>query len=242
MRSGSNFMRLFIAREAQPFFKKSPFSFLNEGLEVSARFKKASGGGGSSGSKKGGKDEVFTSWKNVDITPVKKDIENSIEKFSSQLRFIRIGSVGTEVLGQYSINTPRGSFSLSNLAMITLKDPLTLNIAPYDHTLIGCIEKELTKHVMGLNPQVHGTTIRLPLPKPTQELREKVIKQVKTISENAKVFIRQHRKDGMELLKPYKLTKDDEKKLQTNIQKDTDEGIQTITKILDAKLKEINSA
>ncbi|KAM9991712.1 hypothetical protein ACTFIZ_005133 [Dictyostelium cf. discoideum] len=219
------------------FQRRSPFSIFNENSVITLRAKKS--GGGKSNSKND--DEVFTPWKQVDISSVSSQGDKTIEYVSRELGNIRFGRVGPELLERINVETPSGNLLLPHMAMITIKDSLTLNITLYDSSLLGNVERALTNSGLGLNPQTFDTTIRVSLPKPTQDLRQKLIKQVNTISEDAKVSIRRHRKDGMDILKRYKLTKDDEKTLEKNIQKITDDYIKSITKITETKLKEINS-
>ncbi|KAN0025716.1 hypothetical protein ACTFIU_010310 [Dictyostelium citrinum] len=217
------------------FQRRSPFSFLSENSLIALRAKKSSGG-------KSGKDEeVFTPWKQVDISSIKTQGDKTVEYVSRELGNIRFGRVGPELLERINVETPSGNLLLPHMAMITVKDSLTLNITLYDASLLKNVEKALTTSGLGLNPQILDTSIRVSLPKPTQDLRQKLIKQVNTISEDAKVSIRRHRKDGMDILKRYKLTKDDEKTLEKNIQKITDDYTKTITKVIESKLKEINS-
>ncbi|KAN0055690.1 hypothetical protein ACTA71_011573 [Dictyostelium dimigraforme] len=224
-----------VAKTTSSFQRRSPFSFLNENSVVSLRAKKSGGG-------KGGKEEeVFTPWKQVDISSIKTQGDKTIEFVSREIGNIRFGRAGPELLERINVETPSGNLLLPHMAMITVKDSLTLNITLYDTSLLKNVEKALTNSGLGLNPQTFETTIRVSLPKPTQELRQKLIKQVSAISEDTKVSIRRHRKDGMDILKRYKLTKDDEKTLEKNIQKITDDYTKTITKIIESKLKEINS-
>ncbi|EAL73712.1 hypothetical protein DDB_G0268518 [Dictyostelium discoideum AX4] len=221
------------------FQRRSPFSIFNENSVMTLRAKKSGGGGGGKSNSKD--DEVFTPWKQVDISSVSSQGDKTIEYVSRELGNIRFGRVGPELLERINVETPSGNLLLPHMAMITIKDSLTLNITLYDSSLLSNVERALTNSGLGLNPQTFDTTIRVSLPKPTQDLRQKLIKQVNTISEDAKVSIRRHRKDGMDILKRYKLTKDDEKTLEKNIQKITDDYIKSITKITETKLKEINS-
>eukprot|EP01133_Synstelium_polycarpum_P009230 gene9230-10826_t len=200
---------------------------------------RAKKGGGGKNDKK--EEVAYDSIKSVDLAPMKTSCDATMDYLRREFGNIRCGRAGPELLERISVETPSGNMLLQHMAMITIKDSLTLNITLYDPTLLKNVEKALQKSDLGLNPQVQGTVIRLSLPKPTQELRVSLVKSANTLSENAKVSIRRHRKDGLDMLKRFKLIKDDEKKLDTSIQKITDDYITQITKLTEAKIKEINT-
>ncbi|EGC28370.1 hypothetical protein DICPUDRAFT_160263 [Dictyostelium purpureum] len=221
--------------------RRSSLSFLNENTSVIITRAKGGSKGGKGG--KGGKedDTPFTNWKDIDLSRYQEASMKTLDYISREYGNIRFGRAGPELLDRINVETPNGNLLLPHIAMVTVKDPLTLNITLYDTSFVKNVEKAIQTAGLGLMPQVSGTVIKVSLPKPTNDLRQKLIKQVNTISEDAKVSIRRHRKDAMDSLKNYKLRKDDEKLLEKNIQKMIDDYVGNITKLTDSKLKEINS-
>ncbi|KYQ92576.1 hypothetical protein DLAC_06566 [Tieghemostelium lacteum] len=193
--------------------------------------------------KKGGKEEVkYDSIKSIDLNPMKASCDKTIDFMNREYGNIRCGRASPELLERISVDTPSGNAFLTHIAMVTIKDALTLNITLYDNTLLPNVEKALKQSSLELNPQIQGTIIKVSLPKPTQDLRLKLVKTVNTLSDECKVSIRRHRKDALDMMKRYKLIKDDEQKLDKEIQKITDNYVQSITKTTDQKIKEINSS
>ncbi|KAF2069377.1 hypothetical protein CYY_009302 [Polysphondylium violaceum] len=208
-------------------------------LSMTSTLQRAAKKGGK-GDKKGAEETPYDKLSAVDLNPMKEQCERTMEFLFREFGNIRFGRAGPELLERINVETPSGPMQLSHISMITIKDPLTLHITLYDTELVKAVEKAIQTSNLEITPIVQGSLIRVSLPKPTQELRAKLVKQVNSIAEEAKVSIRRHRKDGNDLMKRYKLVKDDERTLEKNIQKVTDDYVAKITKSTDSKLKEIN--
>ncbi|GAM27947.1 hypothetical protein SAMD00019534_111230, partial [Acytostelium subglobosum LB1] len=195
----------------------------------SGRAKK--GGGGGKSDKKD--DVVISSVKDVDLTAMKQACDATIDFIRRGYGNIRCGRAGPELLDLIQVETPNGTLPLNQVAMVTVKDALTLHLTLFDPTLLKYVEKALqSRSDLGMSPQVQGQMIKLAMPKPTQELRQTLIKSANNLAETAKVSIRRHRKDAADMVKKsYKFTKDDEKTVDKNIQKITDDYIATLTKL-----------
>ena len=132
---------------------------------------------------------------------------------------------------------------LSQMANVTLGDNVTINVQPYDKTQTSAIEKVIRDSDLGLNPAVNGDLIRVPMPPLTEERRKDLIKVVKSEGENAKISIRNIRRDGNdELKKQLKeklISEDDEKRDQAKIQTLTDEFIKSIDNLITSKEKDL---
>jgi len=129
------------------------------------------------------------------------------------------------------------------VANITVEDARTLAISPWEKTMVGPIEKAIHKSDLGLTPMTAGTVIRVPLPPLTEERRRDITKVVRQDAENARVSIRNVRRDVLadvkELLKEKEISQDDERKAEVEIQKLTDKHIADLDQQLAAKEKEI---
>jgi ribosome recycling factor len=132
---------------------------------------------------------------------------------------------------------------LTQLANITVADATTINIQPYEKTMIQAIEKVIRESELGLNPATSGELIRIPMPALTEERRKDLIKVVRSEGENSKIAIRNIRRDCNEVLKKMskekEISEDDERRMQEEIQKITDEFIIEIDKLIDAKEKDL---
>jgi len=129
------------------------------------------------------------------------------------------------------------------MANVTLGDNVTINVQPYDKSQTSAIEKVIRDSDLGLNPAVNGDLIRVPMPPLTEERRKDLIKVVKSEGENAKISIRNIRRDGNdELKKQLKeklISEDDEKRAQAKIQTLTDEFIKSIDSLITSKEKDL---
>ncbi len=176
-----------------------------------------------------------------------KEFENKMKKtceaLSAQLATIRAGRANAAVLDQiqvdyYGIPTP-----IQQVASIATPDPRSLLIQPWDNKLLKGIEKAILSSDLGINPQNDGRCIRLVFPPLTEERRKDLVKQTKKYGEEAKVAIRNIRRDAIEKFKKQQksseITEDDYKIAEKDVQKLTDDYIKEIDKITDKKDKEL---
>ncbi|MBI2379976.1 MAG: ribosome recycling factor [Gammaproteobacteria bacterium] len=181
------------------------------------------------------------------INDIKNDAESrmgkSVEALKHELVKIRTGRAHPSLLEHVQVSFYGSMVPISQAASVATADSRTLTVTPFDKNMIGPIEKAIMTSDLGLNPMSAGTTIRVPLPPLTEERRRDLTKVVKHEGENAKVAVRNIRRDAIadikELLKAKDITEDDERKAGDAMQKLTDKHIEAIDKILAEKEKEL---
>ena len=170
-------------------------------------------------------------------------MQKSVDSLKLDLSKIRTGRAHAGILDHISVDYYGAQTLLTQLANITVADATTINIQPYEKTMIQAIEKSIRESDMGLNPATSGELIRIPMPALTEERRKDLIKVVKSEGENSKISIRNIRRDCNEILKKLskdkEISEDDERRMQEEIQKITDEFIIEIDKLIDAKEKDL---
>ena len=177
------------------------------------------------------------------IADVKKTAEQkmhkSLESLKTDLGKVRTGRAHTGILDHISVDYYGTQMPLNQVANLTLIDARTIGIAPWEKKMGAVIEKAIRESDLGLNPSAMGDVIRVPMPALTEERRRELIKVVKGEGENAKVAVRNLRRDAnhhlKDLLKEKEVSEDDERRAQEEIQKLTDKFIAEIDKLLAAK-------
>ena len=165
------------------------------------------------------------------------------ENLSTNLAAVRAGRANAAVLDQITVDYYGTATPIQQLATISTPDPRSLLIQPWDNSTLKGIEKAILASDLGINPQNDGRAIRLVFPQLTEERRKELAKQVKKYAEEAKVAIRNIRRDAMDKFKAQKkaseITEDDMKIAEKDLQKLTDDWIKEIDKIADKKEKEL---
>jgi ribosome recycling factor len=177
------------------------------------------------------------------IADVKKTAEQkmhkSLEALKTDLGKVRTGRAHTGILDHITVDYYGTPMPLNQVANLTLLDARTIGISPWEKKMGTVIEKAIRDSDLGLNPAAQGDLIRVPMPALTEERRRELIKVVKGEGENAKVAVRNLRRDAnhhlKELLKQKAVSEDDERRAQDEIQKLTDKFIAEIDKLLAAK-------
>jgi ribosome recycling factor len=173
----------------------------------------------------------------------KEKMEKSIAVLKEDFNTVRAGRANPALLDKVSAEYYGTMTPLKSLATISVPDPRTLMISPFDVSCIGSIEKAINEANLGLNPSNDGKVIRLTIPQLTEERRKELTKTTKKMGEDAKVAVRNIRRDANEaakkLEKDGELTEDDLKKGLDKIQKATDEYIKKIDDMIASKDKEI---
>ncbi len=168
-----------------------------------------------------------------------KRMAKSVESLKADLTKLRTGRAHPSLLehikvSYYGVETP-----LSQVANISIENSRTLAVTTWEKDMTGAVEKAIRSSELGLNPQSAGTVIRVPLPALTEERRRDLIKVIREQAEDARVAVRNIRRDAnqmlKELLKEKQITEDDERRAQGNIQKLTDKFIKEIDKIVETK-------
>ncbi len=177
------------------------------------------------------------------ITLLKERTDKSKAVLKEELNTVRAGRANPALLDKIVVEYYGSPTPLKNISNISVPDPRTLLIAPFDPKSIGDIEKAINVANIGINPSNDGKNIRLVIPAVTEERRKELTKTVKKMGEDAKVAIRNLRRDANDELKKQEkageLTEDDLKKDLDTVQKETDKAIKDIDDICAAKEKEI---
>ncbi len=177
------------------------------------------------------------------IADVKKSTEQkmqkSLEALKADLGKVRTGRAHTGILDHVMVDYYGTPTAINQVANVNLVDSRTIGVQPWEKNMIAKVEKAIRDSDLGLNPAAQGDLIRVPMPALTEERRKELIKVVKGEAENAKVAIRNVRRDAnatlKELLKDKTIGEDEERKAQDEIQKLTDRNIAEVDKILHAK-------
>ena len=167
----------------------------------------------------------------------------AIQAFSRELASIRAGRANASFLDRITVDYYGAPTPVNQLAGISVPEARLLVIQPYDKTILGDIEKAILKSDLGLNPSSDGNIIRIAIPALTEERRKELVKVVKKEAEEAKVAIRNIRRDGNDELKKLEktgdITEDDLRGYSDDIQKVTDEYISKVDSVTKEKEKEI---
>lgn len=177
------------------------------------------------------------------VSATKDRMLKAIQSYSRELASIRAGRASASLLDRITIDYYGAPTPVNQMAGISTPEARLLVIQPYDKSILGDIEKAILKSDLGLNPSNDGQVIRLAIPQLTEERRKELVKLVKKESEEAKVAIRNIRRDGNDDLKKLEkngeITEDQLRGYSDDIQKLTDEHITKIDQITKDKEKEI---
>ena len=170
-------------------------------------------------------------------------MHKSVEAFKADLSKVRTGRAHTGLLDHIVVDYYGAPTPLHQVAKVTLLDARTIGVTPFEKKLIPTIEKGIRESDLGLNPVTSGDTIRLPMPALTEERRKELIKVVRHEAENARVAVRNLRRDAnhhlKEALKKKEVSENDERRTQDEVQKLTDRSIAEIDRLLQQKEAEL---
>ena len=181
------------------------------------------------------------------IDDIRKDAETrmkkSIESLKGELTKLRTGRAHTSLLDHVTVDYYGNETPLSQVAAVNVADARMLTVTPWEKAMVPVVEKAIMTSDLGLNPSTSGSTIRVPLPPLTEERRKDMIKVVRHEGEQAKVAIRNIRRDAngdfKSLLKEKEITEDEERQAEDSIQKLTDKYIADIDAMLVEKEKDL---
>ncbi len=181
------------------------------------------------------------------IADLKKNAESkmqkSLEALKNDLQKVRTGRAHTGLLDHIQVEYYGSMVPLANVANVTLVDARTIGVQPWEKPMVGKVEKAIRDSDLGLNPATQGELIRVPMPALTEERRKELTKVVKHEGENAKVAVRNLRRDANAHLKDgvkaKDISEDDERRAQDDIQKLTDRYVAEIDKMLAQKESEL---
>ena len=177
------------------------------------------------------------------VEDAQSGMEKSLNALDVAFKKIRTGRATPSLLDSIKVDYYEKLTPLSQVASISIEDAKTLAIVPWEKGIVQQIEKAISESDLGINPATSGDTIRVILPDLTEETRRDFIKKAKAEAENAKVSIRNVRREGnsqlKEFLKEKEISEDDEKKFEKEVQNNTDNHIKIIDEKVSSKEKEI---
>ncbi|MCF6463305.1 ribosome recycling factor [Clostridium sp. Cult1] len=170
-------------------------------------------------------------------------MKKTVEVYKEDLKSVRAGRANPALLDQITIDYYGTATPLKQVASISAPEPRLLVIQPWDVNLISTIEKEILKSDLGLNPSNDGKLIRLPIPLLTEERRKELVKVVRKSAENAKISIRNIRREANDIIKKMEkdktISEDDRKAAENETQKITDKYIDEIDDLTNKKEEEL---
>jgi len=181
------------------------------------------------------------------IPDIKKNtdqkMQKSIEALKADLAKVRTGRAHPGILDHIQVDYYGNPTMLTQVANVTLIDARTIGVQPWEKKMVAVVEKAIRESDLGLNPSTQGDMIRVPTPALTEERRREMVKLVKNEAEDAKIAIRNIRRDANEalkkLLKDKACSEDDERRAQDEIQKLTDKFVTDVDKLVAEKEKEV---
>ncbi|HEX8404064.1 MAG TPA: ribosome recycling factor [Duganella sp.] len=183
----------------------------------------------------------------MSVADVKKNAQErmtkSLETLRADLAKVRTGRAHTGILDHVMVEYYGSPTALTQVANVTLMDARTIGVQPFEKKMAANIEKAIRDADLGLNPSSQGDMIRVPTPPLTEERRKEMVKLVKSEAEDAKIAVRNIRRDGNEslkkLVKDKSISEDDERRASDEVQKLTDKFIADIDKMVVDKEKEV---
>ncbi|RIN10753.1 ribosome recycling factor [Staphylococcus xylosus] len=177
------------------------------------------------------------------INDTKSKMQKSVDNLSRELANISAGRANSNLLNGVTVDYYGAPTPVQQLASISVPEARLLVISPYDKSSVGDIEKAINAANLGVNPSSDGEVIRISIPALTEERRKDLVKEVKKIGEDAKVAVRNVRRDANDELKKQQknadITEDDLKSQTADVQKLTDDSIKEIDKLLEEKEQDI---
>jgi ribosome recycling factor len=181
------------------------------------------------------------------LNDLKNDATERMQKcvvaFKNELKRLRTGRAHTSLLEHIRVDYYGSEVPLQQVASLALEDARTITVTPWEKNLVSAIEKAIMKSDLGLTPNTAGTVIRVPMPPLTEERRRDLTKVVRQEAENARVAVRNVRRDVIndlrDMVKEKLVSQDDDRRAQDEIQKLTDKHIAEIDQVLAEKEKEL---
>ena len=178
-----------------------------------------------------------------DKADLQRRMHGAVESLKHDLGGLRTGRASITLLEPVHVEVYGSNMPLNQVATISAPEPRMLTVQVWDRSNVGVVEKAIRSAGLGLNPVTEGQNIRLPIPDLTEERRKELAKLAGQYAEKAKIAVRNVRRDGMDLLKQDEkknlISEDERKRLETEVQKITDDTIKDIDATTQAKEKEI---
>ena len=178
-----------------------------------------------------------------DINELKRRMQGALSVLKQELGALRTGRASAHLLDPIHVDAYGQSMPLNQLATVSVPQPRMISVQVWDRSMVHAVEKAIIAANLGLNPSTEGQVLHLRIPELNEERRKELVKIAQKYAETAKVAVRHVRRDGMEVLKKmekdHKISQDDHKRMDTEVQKATDQAITDIDHAIAAKEKEI---
>ncbi len=178
-----------------------------------------------------------------DLQSYRKRMDGAVAALKTEFSGLRTGRANTALLDNITVNAYGGETPLNQVGAVSVPEPRMLTVQVWDKSVVAAVERALRESPLGINPVVDGQTMRIPMPPLTEERRKDLSKVAGGYSENARVAIRNVRRDAMDTLKKLQkdsaISEDDQKKFGEDVQKATDTVIGLVDEALKAKCEEI---
>ena len=179
----------------------------------------------------------------LDMDDLKRRMDGAIRVLKEEFAGLRTGRASAALLEPVQVNAYGAQMPLNQVATVSVPEPRLISVQVWDASLVSAVEKAIRDSALGLNPQTEGNIIRVPIPELSQERRKELTKVAHQYAEQARVAVRNVRRDGMEILKKlekeHQISEDEHRDLAAQVQELTDKHIAEIDKLLAAKDEEI---
>ena len=178
----------------------------------------------------------------IDLNDLERRMDGAMNALKTEFASLRTGRASASILEPVMVDAYGSSMPLNQCGTVNVPEPRMITVSVWDKGLVGAVEKAIRDSGLGMNPVVDGTTLRLPIPELNEERRAELSKVAGQYAENAKVSVRNVRRDGMDQIKKAKsdgMGEDDQKIWSDEIQTLTDNAIAAIDAVLDTKQTEI---
>jgi len=177
--------------------------------------------------------------KEMNLDQTKQKMEGSLEALRKEFSGLRTGRASVNLLDSVRVDAYGASMPVNQVGTVSTPEPRLLTVQVWDMGLVKSVEKAIRDAGLGLNPQPDGNLVRIPLPELSQERRQELVKVAGKYSEQARVSVRNVRREAMDAVKKEKLSEDETKNMTDKVQKLTDEYVKKIDDLFAAKEKEI---
>lgn len=178
-----------------------------------------------------------------DLSDVERRMVGAVEVLRKEFSGLRTGRASAALLDPIDIDAYGSKMPISQVGTVGVPDPRMLTVQVWDMGLVSAVEKSIRNSGLGLNPQTEGNVVRIPIPELTEERRGELAKVANKYAEQARIAVRNVRRDGMEMLKRMEkegeISQDEQRSWSQRMQKLTDDHVQGIDEALAAKDKEI---
>lgn len=178
-----------------------------------------------------------------DLPDLKRRMQGAVSTLSHELGGLRTGRASISLLEPIQVEAYGQRMPLNQVATISVPEPRMLSVQVWDKSMVGATEKAIRDSSLGLSPNVEGQVLRIRIPELNEQRRKEMVKVAHRYTEDARVSVRHVRRDGLDmlkkLLKDKSISEDEEKKLEADVQKATDQFVNEIDQTLATKEKEI---